>query len=73
MAAVAADEDGRSEIVQELFSDNDEDIEIFEAEEFAAQRAAEAAAARLRVLKARAGSSESSASAASKYFCLPSS
>ena len=36
MAAVA-EEDGRSETVQELSSENDEDIEILEAEEIAAQ------------------------------------
>ena len=36
MAAVA-EEDGRSETVQELSSENDEDIDILEAEEIAAQ------------------------------------
>ena len=72
MAAVA-EEDGGSETVQELSSDNDEDNEILEAEEIAAQRAAEAAAARVRVLKARAGSSRSSASVASRSSRRPSS
>ena len=72
MAAVA-EEDGRSKTVQELSSDNDEDIEILAAEEITAQRAAGAAAARVRVLKARAGSSKSSASAASKSSRWPSS
>ena len=71
MAAVA-EEDGRPEMVQELSSENDEDIEILEAEEIAAQRAAEAAAAHVRVIKARAGS-RSSASAASKSSRRPSS
>ena len=60
--AVVAEEDGRSETVQELSSENDEDIEILEAEEIAALRVAEAAAARVRVLKACAGSSRSSVS-----------
>ena len=46
MAAVA-EEDGRPETIQELSSNNDEEIEILEAEEVAAQRAAEAAAARV--------------------------
>ena len=72
MVAVA-EEDGRSEMVQELSFDNDEDIEILEAEEIAAQRAAEAAGARVRVLKARAGSSRSSAPAASRSYRRPSS
>ena len=72
MAAVA-EEDGRSETIQEISSESDEDIEILEAEEVAAQRAAEAAAARVRVLKARAGSSRSSASAASRSSRRPSS
>ena len=72
MAAVA-EEDGRSETVQELSSENDEDIEILEAEEDAAQRAAEAAATRLRILKARAGSAKSNASAASRSSRRPSS
>ena len=72
MAAVA-EEDGRPEMVQELSSENDEDIEILEAEEIAAQRAAEAAAARWRILKARAGSSRSNASAASRSSRRPSS
>ena len=71
--AVVAEEDGRSERVQELSSEDDEDTEILEAEEVAAQRAAEAAAARVRVVKARAGSSRSSASAASRSSRRPSS
>ena len=70
---IVAEEDGRSETVQELSSESDEDIEILEAEEIAAQRAAEAAAARVRVLKARTGSSRSSASAASRSSRRPSS
>ena len=72
MAAVA-EEDGRSETIQELSSDNDEDIEILEAEEDASQRAVEAAAARMRVLRARAGSSRPSALAASRSSRRPSS
>ena len=72
MAAVAG-EDGRSETIQELSSDDNEDIEILEAEEIAAQRAAEAAIARVRALKARAGSSRSSAPAASRSSRRPSS
>ena len=73
MAAVA-EEDGRSETIQEISSENDdEDIEILEAEEITAQRAAEAVAARVRVPKARAGSSRSSASAASRSSHRPSS
>ena len=72
MAAVA-EEDGRSETFQELSSDNGEDIDILEAEEIAAQRSAEAAAARVRVLEACAGSSRSSASAASRSSRRPSS
>ena len=51
----------------------DEDIGILEAEEIAAQRAAEAAAARVRFLTARARSSRSSASAASRSSRRPSS
>ena len=72
MAAVA-EEDGRSETVQELSSYNEEDIEIPEAEEDAAQRAAETAAARVRVFKARAGSPKSSELAASLSSPWPSS
>ena len=71
--AVVAEEYGRSETVQELSSENDKDIEILEAEEIAAQRAAEAPAARVRILKARAGSSRSSASATSRSPRRPSS
>ena len=70
---VMAEEDGRSETVQELSSENYEDIEILEAEGIAVQRVAEAAAARVRVLKARAGSSMSCASAASRSSRRPSS
>ena len=71
MAAIA-EEDGRPQTIQEISSENDEDIEILEAEEVAAQQAAEAAAARVRVLRARAGS-RSSASAASRSSRRPSS
>ncbi len=63
--AALPEEDIRSETIQEISSESaersDEDIEILEAENDAARLAAEAAAARLRLLRARAGSSRTSA------------
>jgi hypothetical protein len=57
-------EETRSETIQHISSDDGDDIELLEAEEEAAQRAAEAAEARVRVLRARASSSRASSRSA---------
>ena len=63
--AALPEEDIRSDTIQEISSESaersDEDIAILEAENDAARLAAEAAAVRLRLLRARAGSSRTSA------------
>ena len=59
MAAVI-EEDVRSETIQHIASEEEDNLELLEAEEEAARRAAEAAEARVRLLRARTSSSRTS-------------
>ena len=59
MAAVI-EEDVRSETIQHISSEEEDNLELLEAEKEAARRAAEAAEARVRLLRARTSSSRTS-------------